>query len=54
MKINKAWNRFGNSKEFVDWCFENKYDYFIVCEGKHEHGWFWSKGRIPKQYKFNY
>lgn len=55
MNIIQAWIRFGNGREFVDWCFSQKYDYFIkIGPGKHESGWFWSKGKKPKQYKFNY
>ena len=54
MNIKQAWNFYGNSREFVDWCFEQKYDYFIKADNRHESGWFWSKGKNPRQYKFNY
>lgn len=53
MNIKQAFNTFGNSKEFVDYCMKQGYSYFIKIEGKNEQGWIWNRNGT-KQYKFNY
>lgn len=53
MNIRQAFNQL-STKNFVNWCFDRKYDYFIKISGNNESGWFWSKGKNPRQYKFNY